>query len=171
NKPTSIMLCGERVMLMRDTDGTVRGLRDRCAHRGLPLSRGRQEFPGTITCMYHGWTYNLENGCLLAALTDGPDSPTVDSTVPSVFSYRVAEANGLVWVYMGKNTDVELADQAPSELLEPGILLMGRAAELPGDWRHAAEGGFDEGHAKYLHRRSLWKLFRYLPSWTTAEIE
>ena len=170
-KPTSIMLCGERILLMRDADGTVCALRDRCAHRGLPLSKGRQEFPGTITCMYHGWTYGLKDGCLLAALTDGPDSPIVGSKTSSVTTYRVEEVNGLVWVYVGTRTDVALADQAPPELLEPGILLMGRAVDIEGDWRHAAEAGFDEGHAKYLHRRSLWKLFRYLPSWSSIEVE
>lgn len=170
-KPLGITVCGRKILLMRDRKGIVRALNDRCAHRGLPLSKGRQEFPGTITCIYHGWTYDLADGCLLAALTDGPSSPVKGATTARLTSYRVEEVNGLIWIYIGSRTDVELADQAPRELLEPGLLLMGRAAELPGDWRHAVEAGFDEGHAKYLHRRSLWKLFRYLPAWSTIDVE
>lgn len=170
-KPQSILVCGQDILLMRDEDGAVRALSNRCAHRGLPLSMGRQEFPGTVTCRYHGWTYGLKDGCLLAALTDGPDSPIVGASNARLKTHRVREVNGLVWVYIGQRDDRELEDQVPGELLTEGALVMGRTIELEGDWRHAVEAGFDEGHAKYLHRRSLWKLFRYLPAWSAIEVE
>ena len=38
----------------------VHALPDRCPHRGVPLSLGKEEFPGTVTCPYHGWTYRLD---------------------------------------------------------------------------------------------------------------
>ena len=53
-KPVPITLAGERIVLVRDGE-VVRGLHDRCPHRGVPLSHGRREFPGTISCAYHGW--------------------------------------------------------------------------------------------------------------------
>ena len=55
----------------------MRALHDRCPHRGVPLSHpmATQEWPGTWTCCYHGWTFDLETGTLVAAITDGPDSP------------------------------------------------------------------------------------------------
>jgi phenylpropionate dioxygenase-like ring-hydroxylating dioxygenase large terminal subunit len=34
-------------------------LLNRCPHRGVPLSEGNQQFPGTISCPYHGWTFDL----------------------------------------------------------------------------------------------------------------
>ena len=42
--------CGwpANVVLMRDEDGAVHALHDRCPHRGVPLSLGREEFPGTL---------------------------------------------------------------------------------------------------------------------------
>jgi phenylpropionate dioxygenase-like ring-hydroxylating dioxygenase large terminal subunit len=62
-KPTAVTLCGERVMLIRE-QGRVFALYDRCPHRGVPLSHpmATQEFPGTWSCGYHGWTYSLEDG-------------------------------------------------------------------------------------------------------------
>ena len=30
--------------------------------------------------------------------------------------------------------------------------MVGRITARPGNWRYAAENGFDEAHAKYLHR-------------------
>ena len=48
-KPHAITLCGERIVLVREGD-RVYALHDRCPHRGIPLSQGRREFPGMLTC-------------------------------------------------------------------------------------------------------------------------
>jgi hypothetical protein len=46
-------------------------------------------------------------------------------------------------------------------------VIVGRITERRGNWRYAAENGFDEAHAKYLHRYgSLWTLFRQIPAWS-----
>jgi len=86
------------VVFLRD-EGKVYALSDQCPHRGVPLSLGRQEFPGTWTCYYHGWTYDLKTGVLQAALTDGPDSPICGKV--RVRIYPVEERAGVVWVYLG----------------------------------------------------------------------
>src|ERR1700761_116550 len=59
SKPIPITICGDKIVLMRDK-GVARALKDRCPHRGIPLSLGRQIFPGTLTCAYHGWTFDLQ---------------------------------------------------------------------------------------------------------------
>src|SRR5262249_6828788 len=69
-KPVPVTVCGERIALVRDK-GIVYALHDRCPHRGVPLSLGRRQFPGTISCPYHGWTYGLGDGRLCAVITDG----------------------------------------------------------------------------------------------------
>src|SRR3546814_9913703 len=51
--PTPVRICAVNIMLMRDEEGQVRALRDRCPHRGVKLSQGIQEFPNTISCPYH----------------------------------------------------------------------------------------------------------------------
>jgi phenylpropionate dioxygenase-like ring-hydroxylating dioxygenase large terminal subunit len=35
-----------------------------------------------------------------------------------------------------------------------------------GNWRFAVENSIDEGHARYLHRTSIWMLFTCLPAWS-----
>ena len=99
-KPLAITLGGEKIMLIREA-GTVHALHDRCPHRGVPLSHemGTQEFPGTWTCCYHGWTFDLKTGVLVAAITDGPDSPICGKV--AVRTYPVEERLGLVWVFLG----------------------------------------------------------------------
>jgi nitrite reductase/ring-hydroxylating ferredoxin subunit len=69
--PLPFTICGEKITLIRD-GGTAYALHNRCPHRGVPLSEGDQQFPGTISCPYHGWTFDLPTGKLAAVITDGP---------------------------------------------------------------------------------------------------
>jgi phenylpropionate dioxygenase-like ring-hydroxylating dioxygenase large terminal subunit len=169
NKPIGLKLLGRSVMLVRD-QGKVYALHDRCPHRGVPLSLGSQQFPGTLSCPYHGWTYDLETGVLKAVITDGPDSPICGKV--RVETFPVEERLGLVWVFIGdgKGSAPPVETAIPRELLEHDLSLGGRIAIRGGGWRFAAENGFDEGHAKYLHRTSLWRMFKVMPTWSKTRV-
>lgn len=164
-RPLPLTLLGEQIVLVREGD-EVYALRDRCPHRGIPLSLGRRECPGTLSCAYHGWTYDLASGELAAVLTDRPDSPIVGKASVRVPTYPTAIRAGLVWVYVGDAPAPPVEADVPAELLEPGRVVDGVALVRRGNWRYAAENGMDEGHARYLHRPALWTLFRKMPAWT-----
>ena len=172
NKPVPVTVCGERIVLIRDGD-LIHALHDRCPHRGVPLSLGRREFPHTISCPYHGWTYALESGRLCAVITDGPDSPICGRV--AVTKYPVQERLGLVFVYVGDLAEGE--EPPPVERDLPGelrgdndLVLGGRVDVRDGNWRFAAENGFDEGHAKYLHNTALWRMFKVMPTWNMTRV-
>ena len=168
--PRGVRLLAENVVLMRDAAGKAHALADRCPHRGVPLSLGKEEFPDTVTCAYHGWTYSLESGELVAVITDGPDSPICGKV--RVQTYPTEERLGLVWVFVGDREPHPLSAQLPEELDDPPPMgIGGRIEDRDGDWRLFAENGFDEGHAKYLHRTSLWRLFKVMPTWNKVHIE
>jgi phenylpropionate dioxygenase-like ring-hydroxylating dioxygenase large terminal subunit len=166
-KPLALRLFGAPVMFYRDR-GTVYALADRCPHRGIPLSIGKQEFPGTFTCRYHGWTFDLASGKLVAALTDGPDSPVCGKS--AVRTYPVAERAGIVWMFNGEGPPPPLESQIPAELLRADAVIEGRITERPGDWRYGAENGFDEGHGKYLHRNAWMVTFSHMPAFVRSKI-
>ncbi|CAN5549874.1 hypothetical protein BH24ACT15_BH24ACT15_01570 [soil metagenome] len=168
--PQEITLGGETIMIMRDVDGRAYGLHDRCPHRGVPLSQGDQQFPGTVSCAYHGWTFALNDGVLKAVITDGPDSPICGKA--SVQTYPLEERLGLVWLWLGDRDPHPIDDQLPAELTgKAPCTVGGRIDERTGNWRLACENGFDEGHAKYLHRTSIWRLFKTMPTWNMTHIE
>lgn len=167
-KPTAIRVCGQDVALVR-SEGKVLALHDRCPHRGVPLSLGSCEFAGTLSCVYHGWTYDLGTGDLVAVITDGPDSPIRGKV--SVRTYPVAEQAGLVWVYPGALPPPDAEEALPEELRQATYVFGGRIEERPGNWRLAAENGFDEGHAKYLHRTAWWRKFKTMPTWNKIHIQ
>jgi phenylpropionate dioxygenase-like ring-hydroxylating dioxygenase large terminal subunit len=164
-RPRAITVCGERIVLVRDR-GRAYALNNRCPHRGVPLSAGRCAFPGMLTCAYHGWTYDLATGDLVAALTDGPDSPVCGKATVRVATYPVEERAGLIWVYVGDGPPVPIEEDVPEELLQPDLVVQGVILRRPGNWRYSAENGIDEGHSRYLHRDALWTFFRKMPAWT-----
>ncbi|MBV2149827.1 Rieske 2Fe-2S domain-containing protein [Sphingobium sp. AS12] len=169
-KPLAVRVCGLNIVLMRSQAGKPHALQDRCPHRGVRLSQGSQQFPDTLSCPYHGWTYRLSDGEMVAAITDGPDSRMCGAV--AVRTYAAEDRLGLVWIFVGDRPPHPLDDQLPEELVAPPPFAVGgRIEERDGNWRLYAENGFDEGHAKYLHRTALWRIFKVMPTWNRIHIE
>lgn len=163
-KPVSLKLLGDDVIFLR-RGGKAYALADECAHRGTRLSRGRYEFPGTntITCCYHGWTYDVTNGNCVAALTDGPDSPVAGKV--RIRTYPVEERKGIVWIWTGEMAPVALEEDVPAVLLRRDTVVKVYRRTAYGNWRWHAEnpGG---NHAYMLHRTSLHMFFQALPAYS-----
>ena len=71
-KPVMVKMLGQEVVLFRGKTG-IAALTNHCTHRGAPLDQGKCMYEGTLSCPYHGWTYD-ENGHVVAVLSEGPDS-------------------------------------------------------------------------------------------------
>jgi len=57
----SFDLMGERAVIMRGADGTVRAFHNLCRHRGARVVDGAQgHCKGAMVCPFHGWVYNLD---------------------------------------------------------------------------------------------------------------
>lgn len=162
-KGVGLILLGQKIAFFR-SEGRAYALENRCAHRGVPLDGSFCDFAGTISCPYHGWVYDLKDGRAVAALTDGPDSGVARGNI-RIRTYPVEERSGLIWVFMGEGDPPALEEDVPEEFLCDDAAIVGRITERPGDWRHAAENGYDEGHVKYLHRRGVWTFWRRAPAW------
>jgi nitrite reductase/ring-hydroxylating ferredoxin subunit len=111
-KPKPVRLLGQDVVLFRDR-ARLFALQDRCPHRGVKLSLGQCQYEGsgTISCPYHGWTFDGATGNLVAALMEGPDSPIVRKI--GVPTYQVQEYAGLIWLWLGSMKPSNLVDDVP----------------------------------------------------------
>jgi phenylpropionate dioxygenase-like ring-hydroxylating dioxygenase large terminal subunit len=129
----------------------------------MPLSEARCEFPGTISCAFHGWTFELASGKLVAALTDGPDSAVVGTV--HLKTYPAVERKGVVWAFIGDGAPPPLEADMPAEFFDPDMLVFGAPAPaLLGNWRMAIEGSLDPSHAFYMHRTSSAMTLTRLPA-------
>src|SRR5215813_15506646 len=82
------------IILLRDSQGVIRALFNRCAHRGTTLCRKDRGSARTFTCPYYGWSY-LNSGKLRGVpWPDGYAEKLVRdpkfnlAQVPRVESYR-----------------------------------------------------------------------------------
>ncbi len=161
-RPVAVSLLGEEIVLFPGKDGKVVALVDRCPHRGTKLSRGRILFPGTLSCGYHGWTYN-EHGECVAAVVEGPESRLPGNV--HVQAYPTEERFGIVWAFMGEGEPPPLEEDLPPGLLEPNILVQYVFEYWACDWRNVTENYPDMLHAILVHRRSPEMLFQQIPAW------
>ncbi|HEY5758300.1 MAG TPA: aromatic ring-hydroxylating dioxygenase subunit alpha [Steroidobacter sp.] len=91
SRPQRVVIFDKPIALVRNSDGAVWALEDRCPHRGAPLSSGHLRKQG-IVCPYHGWAFGGDGRC---TATPGVVEPVGDFRVPSL---KVLERDGLVWV-------------------------------------------------------------------------
>ncbi|MDT8067217.1 MAG: aromatic ring-hydroxylating dioxygenase subunit alpha [Terriglobia bacterium] len=133
-------LCGEPLLIVRDTENTLRGFYNVCRHRAGPPAEGcgsRKVF----RCGYHGWTYGLDGRLLNAPEMDGTkDFRFEDFRLRSI---RVEEWEGQVFVNLDDN-----AESLPESLRElPNQVMKFRFGEM----RLA-------GRRDY-HMRCNWKVY------------
>lgn len=160
-RPRVQRLLGEEVLFMR-VDGKARAIQGRCPHRGALLKGGKCLAPGVITCPYHGFSFDLATGKCVAALTEGPNSPSVGRL--SARTYPVEERCGIVWIYPGTGSPPPLEEDLPEEFLEPAAVVAGRFSIWRANWRVAVDNGVDTAHVPFLHRNHIFVRFKKMPA-------
>ncbi len=88
---------GERALVIRGTDGEVRGFHNLCRHRGSRVVAAEQgNCRNSIVCPFHGWVYNLDGTLRGAAQPD--KLPPLDPVAFGLKSIETDIWRGLVFV-------------------------------------------------------------------------
>ena len=145
--PIARTILGEPLVLFRGEGGRPVALLDRCAHRNLPLSRGRV-VEGRLVCAYHGWRYDGDGVCRLVPGLGAADDDGKGRRVPS---RPVREQQGFVWVFAGGGPpDVE-PFRFP-HLDDPRYTTVTAAVSVEATLLSTLENQLDVPHTAVLHR-------------------
>jgi phenylpropionate dioxygenase-like ring-hydroxylating dioxygenase large terminal subunit len=158
--PKAVRLLGRDVVLFRDGDRLF-ALEDRCPHRGVKLSRGQCNYPGsgTLSCPYHGWTFEGASGRLVAALMEGPDAPIVGKV--EVPTYPVQAHAGLIWLWLGSMTPSKLVDDVPEWIGDQNHFYnISMFTDYRCNWRWLVDNWPQDHHAQYVHRNAPELIFQ-----------
>ncbi len=146
-----LKLLGEQLVFFRGGDGQVKALWNVCPHRGGSLMHGDCHFPGTISCPYHGWTYDGD-GNVLAVLPEGPESK-IPGTVKAR-AYPTRTLKGMVFVWMGEGEPASIEEDVAPEQFEPGAMVLYATEHWNCNWLVALDNGIDS-HVSYVHRDAI----------------
>lgn len=96
-KPIGIKRLNKLLVLYRDTKGELVCMDDKCPHKGVMLSRGKQH-GDIIACPYHGFQFDQKGDCVhMPVLGKNGDVPKG----MCVKTYKVKEEFGLIWFWYG----------------------------------------------------------------------
>ena len=151
-KPVEVKLLGERLTFFRDDKDEVVAVHATCPHRGASLSFGTSHFKGTLTCPYHGWTFDAKGNCL-AVLGEGPGSTIPGAKGTKVRDYPTRTLKGIVFVWMGDGPAAPIEEDIAWELFDPNIAVMSSQSVWNANWRPGIEN-FLDAHVYYVHRNS-----------------
>jgi len=141
---------GEDILLVRDADGVVHALRNRCPHRFAPLHLGRLD-GGIIECAYHGLRFDLDGRCVHNPHGDGAIPPNAMAK-----AYPIVAKQLLLWIWMG---DPDRANQSriPDFIgLDPEFYAINRGYMFtPANYELMTDNILDLGHIEFLHQGLL----------------
>jgi phenylpropionate dioxygenase-like ring-hydroxylating dioxygenase large terminal subunit len=127
----TVDIAAKPVIMVRHTDGSIRVLMNRCAHKGTKVV---SDFSGnagkTFRCPYHAWTYRLDGSLLNIPLKDGykgtrleaeglPVVKNVETYRGFVFARLATEGIGFREYFGDSLSSIDfLADRSPEGELE-----------------------------------------------------
>lgn len=143
DQPMAVEIAGEDIVLFRDQSGQVHAFEDRCAHRGVPLSRGRVTEHG-LQCGYHGVTFGSGGRC-----THLPHQSSIPNSM-CVKSFAVQEQDQIIWVWPGGSLgDVTKIPSFPYHGTWTGRT--GGVLSVKANYELFVENLMDLTHVGYLH--------------------
>jgi phenylpropionate dioxygenase-like ring-hydroxylating dioxygenase large terminal subunit len=147
--PLARRICNLPLLFYRTQAGQVVGLADRCAHRGMPLSKGERS-GDNIRCIYHGLEFDSAGACVKV-----PGQERIPAAL-RVRSYPVVEKDALVWVWTG---DAAKADPAmivshPFHT-DPTWVWTRGAIEVKANWQLLNDNLLDLSHLQYVHKKTI----------------
>ena len=160
----------QHVILVRDTDGGVHVLYNRCAHKGAKLVAADEGNVGkSFRCPYHAWTYRLDGSHLGAPLKNGFAGTCFDPADPAfslrplarvsayrgfVFASQAADGPDLATFLGGAVTSLDnFCDRSPLGKVEVagGVFRVLQRS----NWKVFYENLHDTMHARVTHESSV----------------
>jgi phenylpropionate dioxygenase-like ring-hydroxylating dioxygenase large terminal subunit len=140
-------LLDEPVVLFRNERGAAVALADRCAHRFVPLSKGKLK-GDVIECGYHGLCFDATGACVF--------NPHGDHFIPKaarVKSYKLVERDGIAWIWMG---DPQRADEAKIRVFSQfgrtdQFISVEGYLHVAANYQLISDNLLDLTHGQYLH--------------------
>jgi phenylpropionate dioxygenase-like ring-hydroxylating dioxygenase large terminal subunit len=165
-QPVGAVRLGEKLVFWRDSQGQVVCQRDRCAHRGAALSKGKV-VGDCVECPFHGLRYDATGLCQLIP-ANGKMSPVPQRF--QVHTYPTQEAHGFVWLWWGEPRE-DLPPLPWFDDLEDGFPYASFQDHWTVHYSRAIENQLDVAHLPFVHHNTIGRGGRTLIDGPVTELE
>ena len=156
---------GDRILLVRDTDHTIRAFHNTCMHRGSALVTERSGHAGRrLTCPYHSWSYALDGE--LKGYPDADGFRDLEPECVALRSVRCETWGPLVFVCFDPGAPAlpEFLGVVRDDLSELGDLASRlrlvdhHSLDVPVNWKLPVDANIETYHVNTVHRDSAAKV-------------
>jgi phenylpropionate dioxygenase-like ring-hydroxylating dioxygenase large terminal subunit len=155
---TEYKVLDQSVMLIRQTDGTVKGFYNACRHRGTALASGTGTYRGgQVVCPFHGWRWNLNGTNSYVYTKQGFRPDTVEQAEVNLPEVQVGVRWGWVWI----NFDPDaipfeenwrgVEEALDNQGFEKMHVTWWHQIEFAANWKVAQEAFFEAYHVMQTH--------------------
>jgi phenylpropionate dioxygenase-like ring-hydroxylating dioxygenase large terminal subunit len=144
---------GQDLAFFRGAKGQVVAITNWCPHRNASLEGAKSLFPGTVSCPYHGLTFD-ESGSAVAFLGEGPKSKFCGRPANAARSYPTQTLKGLVFVWLGEGDPAPIEEDVPPEFFDDRAQVLYSEQAWKVNWRASLEN-LQDAHVFFVHRTSL----------------
>jgi phenylpropionate dioxygenase-like ring-hydroxylating dioxygenase large terminal subunit len=152
-----------RVIVVRQQDGSVKSFVNVCRHRGALLEEQQQGRCRLFSCGYHRWSYNTDGS--LRTITRDSTFGEVDKSQHGLIELPATERHGFIWMVDEATAQLDVASWLGPEMDE--ILAGYRLGELtafrseafdePANWKLMQDAFVDNYHIQYAHPNTASK--------------
>ena len=149
------------LVMVRDTEGEIRGFHNVCTHRGMQLVEGAGSSLKGFTCPYHSWFFKLD-GRLKVVPQQAALFPDIDKSNLGLLSASVGLFRGMVFIHPDSSPtedfhefvaelESKIGPHRPDEMVE----ISRKRYEFRANWKIVVENYMDSYHLFYLHGKTL----------------
>lgn len=166
DRPVGVSRMGEKLVFWRDAGGQVICQRDKCAHRGAALSKGKI-LDNTVECPFHGLRYDATGRCQ-SIPANGKNTPVPERF--RVHTYPTRDEHGLIWLWWGEPRD-ELPPLPFFNDLQDGFTFSTLRDHWPVHYSRAIENQLDVMHLPFVHHNTIGRGGRTLVDGPLATLQ
>jgi phenylpropionate dioxygenase-like ring-hydroxylating dioxygenase large terminal subunit len=159
----TLTLPRNRVVVVRQEDGSVKAFVNLCRHRGALLEEREQGRCRLFSCGYHRWSYNPDGS--LRAITRDNTFGEVERSQHGLVELPARERHGFVWMVDRAGADIDVAGWLGPEMdamlagygLDRMVCARGEGFDEPVNWKVMQDAFLDGYHIQYAHPNTAGK--------------
>lgn len=155
---TEYEIVGNSVLVIRQTDGSIKALHNACRHRATELAKGCGRLPGgQIVCPFHGWRWNLDGSSSYVFGDAAFDARTLEKSELALRECLVEVWAGMVFINFDRNARPLHEELSPAKeiLDEAGVgnlrVKWWKQVVLDANWKIAMEAFLEGYHVMQTH--------------------